>query len=118
MSTRVFRQQVALLANQVIANILQGTDFDYPNGPSTVSVAAAATAGDNVDLNVNFGSRRVAENLRIATERVAGGGPEIPENLVVSDNVLPTERIQVGLVEQGGAAATPTVYVEVNSPMA
>lgn len=116
MSTRVFRQVITLAANQVIQNVLQGTDFDYPPGPSTVTVAAAATAGDNVDLNVNFGSRRVAENNRIATERVAGGGPEIPENVVVSDNVAPTERIQVGVTEQGGAAATPVLYVEVNSP--
>lgn len=116
MTVRVYRQPTALTANQQVANVLAGTDFEYPPGASTVTVAATVPTGDTVDLNVNFGSRRVAENLRIAVERAAGVGPEIPENLVVSDNVAPTERIQVGLVEQGGLAASATVYVEVNSP--
>ena len=107
-----------LLALQTIPNILQGTDFDYPSGPSTVTVAAAAPLGDAVNLTINFGSRRVAENNRIATERTVGGGPEMPENLLVRDTVKPTERIQVGLTETANAAAAPVIYVEVDSPFA
>lgn len=116
LGTRIYRQLSALGANAVVANILAGTDFEYPTGVSQVTVAAATGAGQAVNLRIQFGSRLVTDGMRCPIEATAGNGPVIPDNVLASAIVEPTERIQVGLTETAGAVGPTTtiVYVEVN----
>lgn len=112
MSTRVFRKLSALGASGVDANILAGTDFEYPTGMSKVVVAVAAV-NTLATCTVKFGSRIIAEDLAIAVEQTVGGGPRIPDNVVVSAVVMPTERIQIAITNDAAGTADPTTYVEV-----
>lgn len=112
MSTRVFRKQAVLGASAVDSNILAGTDFEYPTGMSKVVVASAGV-NTGATLTVKFGSRVIAEDLAIPTESVAGVGPRIPDQVMVSAVVMPTERIQIAITNDGAGTADPTTYVEV-----
>lgn len=112
MSTRIFRQQILLAASATNTNVLQGTDFEYPSGTSRVVVAATGV-NTGATMTVKFGSRVITEDLAIPVEAAAGRGPQIPDNIMLSAVVMPTERIQVAVTNDGAGTADPTVYVEV-----
>lgn len=108
MSTRIFKKKETGTA---VANILAGTDFEYPTGMSQVVIASAGIDA-TASMTVKFGSRVIAEDLVISQEIGTGQGPRIPENLMVKAVVMPTERIQIAIANAAGTS-DPTTYVEV-----
>ena len=115
-----FRRRVTaaeLVAGGRIANVLAGSEFEFPDRPSSIAVAitqpavAAMTQGQ-AEATVQFGSEVQIKNAHVATESVAGSGPQLPENIIAEDVATVADRIIVELNEVGGAdPAIVDVYV-------
>ena len=78
MSTRIFKKKETGTA---VANILAGTDFEYPTGMSQVVIASAGIDA-TASMTVKFGSRVIAEDLVISQElfRQADGALKLRKN--------------------------------------
>lgn len=102
-----FRAATTLAANQVVPNILAGSEFEFPASPTRVQVAVtldSASAAGDAQADVQFGNVVQANSVPLSLERGAGQGPVIPDNILADDVVLPGRRIVVRLRQVAGGA--------------
>lgn len=83
----------------VIENILAGSPLEYPGIASTVEIASAviAAGAGNVTMDVIIGTDLVAEGIVIPVERTVGGGPVLPDNVMVIEAAAPADHVQIRL---------------------
>ncbi len=96
-------------ANEVNENALSGLSFEFPETNVNVVVAATTDAGDDVDMEVQFGSELVMERSSI---RDSDGGPIIPDNVVLSTPSIAGRRLSIRLFNNAAAAANATILIE------
>lgn len=106
-----FRNTTTLAANQVVPNILAGSEFEFPSVPTRVQVAMTASAAGQVETDVQFGNIVQGNALPVSVEEAAGRGPIIPDNLLADDVVMPGRRIVVRLREVAGLTPSVTTTV-------
>lgn len=101
-------------ANGTIANLLQGSPFEFAPNTQEVEIAATEEAGagpNKLVVDVQFGSEIQMEGANIATEASAGAGPRLPDNVLVSDFAAPGDRLTVRARETSGVATNITLFV-------
>jgi len=111
------RINTTLGANEVVQNILAGSQFEFLGRPSRVQIYSVADLADLIDLSAFFG-----QELQLAASpltRIADGtGPIVPDNLVIDDIGAPGDRLTVTLTETAGAAGSLARTMVVITPVA
>lgn len=112
-----FRKSFSLAIAATNENILSGTDMEFPEVPTKVTIAAASDQTD-VSMGVQFGTRVQAREVDTFApkEPAAGVGPNVPDQVVLSEIALPRERIIISL--KGGAAASVSRVLVSTTPLA
>lgn len=89
----------AVPAGGQVANALAGSPFEFLGRDSKVAVALAVeTAGfGTATANITFGAELQLQNGAIMSERVAGAGALIPDNVVVDDVGAAGDRLVIQL---------------------
>lgn len=113
-SRRIYR---SVAAGAVVENILVGTPLEYPGRRSRVdifgTVVAQGATGDEGTMDVQFGTDSVAEGIVMPVEAVAGQGPTIPENQLVSDGLASSDRLVIRLRNADVGAIVFVVQIRV-----
>jgi len=100
-----------LAANEVVENLIAGSQFEFLGRPSRVQVYSVADLTDLVSLEVFFGQELQATPA-LLPQVVAGTGPTVPDDLIVDDVGAPGDRLVLRLTETVGAAGiTRTMIV-------
>jgi len=93
----------SLVANEVIQNVMAGSQFEFLGRPSRVQVYSVADLADLIDIAVFFG-----QELQLAAAglpRIADGtGPIVPDSLIIDDIGAPGDRLTITLTETAGVA--------------
>ena len=111
------RFNTVFAANQVIQNILAGSQFEFIGTPSRVQIYAVADTGTGpVDCEVTFGQELQIPASPLPAVAV-GTGPVAPDNLLIDDIAAPGDRIVIRQTETGGAAAAARTLVVI-TPLA
>lgn len=100
-----FINETTLTANQVVANIMAGSQFEFVQRPTRVQVYSLAEAGDTVDMQVFFGQELQMALSRLGVGAAAGAGPVVPDDLLIDDIAAPLDRLTIGVNEATGLAA-------------
>jgi len=115
MASGVRRIHTPLAIAGVADNILQGTPLEYPGVKSKVEIYSTTDAqgavGNEVTMDVQFGTEVVAENVVLPIETAAGQGPLIPDHTIVVDALLPSDRLVVRIRNADAAAAHDIISV-------
>jgi len=98
-----FRDTTTLAANQTVANIMAGSQFEFPGRPTRIQVYSLAEAGDAVSIEVFFGQELQLATSPLNVGAAAGAGPVVPDDLVVDDIAAPGDRIVIGVTETAAA---------------
>jgi len=93
-----------LTANQTIGNIFAGSQFEFPDRPTRVQVYQLVELGNLVSAQMFFGQQLQMPLSPVNVSAVAGQGPIVPDDLILDDVAMPTERITIGVTETAGAA--------------
>jgi len=92
-----------LAANEVVNNIMAGSQFEFVGRPSRIQIYSVADLADIVQLEAFFGQELQASPSNLP-QVTAGTGPTVPDSLLVDDIAAPGDRITVRLTETAGAA--------------
>ena len=92
-----------LAANEVVQNIMAGSQFEFVGRPSRIQIYSVADLADIVQLEAFFGQELQASPSNLP-QVVAGLGPTVPDDLLVDDIAAPGDRITIRLTETAGAA--------------
>lgn len=98
-----FNATTTLTANQTIPNIMQGSQFEFPERPTRIQIYALVENGDAADMEVFFGQELQLARSPLQVGAIAGDGPKVPEDLVL-DDICFGGRIVIGLTDTAGAA--------------
>ena len=116
------RNRITLAAGAVNPNVAVGSSFEFPRGPSRVQVALAQEAPGAgiglVEAEIVFGSEVQLEQGRINTEEVAGGGPNVPRDVIADDVAMGGDRLRVALRNIDAANPVDVGYLIKITPMA
>ncbi len=92
-------------ANASNPNILVGSAFEFAGTRMEVEVAITkTTAQGDLVADVQFGPDVQIEAAPVSVEPSAGGGPRIPDNIIISGIAAPGDRLKVALRETAGVA--------------
>jgi len=106
------RFSTALIANQVVQNILAGSQFEFVGVPSRIQVYTVGSVLNAVSMEITFGQELQIPASNIPTEPAAGLGPNVPDDLLLDDFAAPGDRIVIRVTEiAGGVAAARTLVV-------
>jgi len=92
-----------LAANEVVQNIMAGSQFEFVGRPSRIQIYSVADLADIVQLEAFFGQELQASPSNLP-QTTAGFGPAVPDDLLVDDIAAPGDRITIRLTETAGAA--------------
>jgi len=95
-------------ANEVVANIMAGSQFEFLGRPTRVQVYSLAENGDALDMEIFFG-----QELELATSALNVGA-----DLILDDVGAPGDRLPLRLVETAGVAASIARPMVVLTPVA
>jgi len=98
--------ETTLGANAVEQNILAGSQFEFVSRPTQIQIYSINDPLDRVDMEVFFGQELEVSPSPIDIAAVIATGPIIPDNLILDDVAMPSDRITVRLTETAGMAAT------------
>ena len=104
-------------ANAVIQNLLAGSQFEFVGTPSRVQIYSIVDPADAVDMEVTFGQELQIPASPLPQSAGAGGGPTVPDQLIVDDIAAPGDRIVIRLTETAGAAGTLARTLVVITPL-
>jgi hypothetical protein len=79
-------------------NILANSPLEYPGVASTIEVAAVANFGLNPEdnlMDVIIGTDLIAEAIVLPIADAADRGPKLPDHILVSDVVAPSDHVQI-----------------------
>jgi len=111
MATKRFVTTLAIGAT--VENLLSGLSFEFPEANVNVVIAATMPTGDDVDIQVQFGSELVMERSAVSVEAAAGRGPIIPDNVVLSTPSIAGRRLAVTAFNNDAVATSDiTVFIE------
>lgn len=99
-----------LAANEVVANIMAGSQFEFLARPSRVQIYSVADLADLVSIEVFFGQELQLSQSPLNQVTVATG-PDVPDALIVDDIAAPSDRITIRLTETGGIAGITRTLV-------
>lgn len=110
-----FRRQTALTANQVVENVLAGSEFEFTGVPAVVSVAGTYDTGATgvAEIDVQFGQEVQTSRARLPLAAAAGRGPVVPDDNIVKGVVPGGDRIIVRLRETAGSTANARISIEI-----
>lgn len=96
-------------ANDSVANLINGSSFEYPQQPSQVSAGLVADDA-GVLVTVYAGARLVMEEspVFVSTETY----PVVPDEMYLNFAVLPGERLVFAARDTSGADRTVGINVE------
>lgn len=109
------KRTISVPANSTSANVLAGDVIEFPGVPSTVIVAATvpfASAGV-VLMNLQLGSDRPVDGLALSGEATVGGGPKVPDDVMVKEVAGAADRIALTFTNTTAGAIVVTWFVEV-----
>lgn len=93
-----------LIANEVVQNIMAGSQFEFVGRPSRIQIYSVADLADEVDLECFFGQELQASPAPLPQVTI-GTGPVVPDALLVDDIAAPGDRITIRLTETNAATA-------------
>lgn len=107
------RRTQSLTANQVVDNVLQGSQFEFIQVPSRVQIYAVyqVTAAGVGEVEVFFGQE--LQCSQEAPNVVTAGGPTVPDDIIVDDYAAPGDRLVVRVVETAGGTADVRILVKI-----
>jgi len=105
-------------ANEVVANIMAGSQFEFLGRPTRVQVYSLAEAGDAMDMEIFFGQELELATSALNVGAAAGLGPIVPDDLILDDVGAPGDRLTLRLVETAGVAASIARTMVVLTPIA
>ncbi|GAG21358.1 unnamed protein product, partial [marine sediment metagenome] len=88
-----------LIANEVVQNIMAGSQFEFVGRPARVQVYSLAEATEDVSIEVFFGQELQLSNSPLNMGAAATLGPTVPDDLIVDDIAAPGDRITIRLTE-------------------
>lgn len=97
-------------ANEVVPNVMAGSQFEFMGRPTRVQVYGVVDATEAVSAEIFFGQELQLGQSPLP-EAVAGTGPVVPDDLLVDDIAAGGDRLTVRLTEVGGAAGNTRVMV-------
>jgi len=96
-----------------VTNALADLSFEFPDSNVNVTVAATVDAPSDADMQIQFGQELVMERSVINTERGAGVGPILPDNVVMSTPSLAGRRLIIELFNNDAIlVANVTILIE------
>lgn len=96
-------------ASTSVANLINGSSFEYPQQPSQVSAGLVAD-DDGVLVTVYAGSRLIMEESPVF--KSANTYPIVPDEMYLNFPVLPGERLVFAARDTSGADRTVGINVE------
>jgi hypothetical protein len=107
----------SLGANEVVENVIAGSQFEFLGRPSRVQVYSVSDLADVISLEVFFGQELQASPAPLP--RVTDGtGPTVPDDLIVDDVGAPGDRLVLRLTETLGNAGSLARTMIVITPVA
>lgn len=100
-----------LAANEVVANIMAGSQFEFLGRPTRVQVYSLAEFGDALDMEIFFGQELELATSALNVGAAAGLGPIVPDDLILDDVGAPGDRLTLRLVETGGVVGVARTMV-------
>lgn len=99
-----------LAANEVVANLLSGSVYEFVQQESQVAIGILASVA-GFTASVSSGSDILLEDSStVDIVRVAGQGPIFPDDYALTDVALPGDRLRIGV---RAPAAGGTVFYAV-----
>ena len=109
----VSRFNTSVGAGLTVENIMAGSKFEFLARPSAVRVFAVQDLADLAEMDFTLGNVVVGERMRL-TEVTASTGPSMLDDKIAAGVGAAGDRIQIRLVETGGALAAITrVVIEI-----
>jgi len=100
----VFSFAESLAAGDTNTNIMAGSKFEFLKRPTALQIWAVADLGDLAQMDLSLGNVVVAEDI-VIPQFTAALGPNTNEHLIIEGAGVGDDRIQIRVVETGGAAA-------------
>lgn len=100
-----------LAANEVVPNIMAGSQFEFLGRPTRVQIYSLAEAGDALDIEVFFGQELELATSALNVGAAAGLGPIVPDDLILDDVGAPGDRLTIRLVETAAAVGIARTMV-------
>lgn len=97
---------VSVGAGATVANAFAGSAFEFLGRDSRVAVAATviAAGASEVTGTIQYGSEIQLEEGQVNSERVAGAGPQFPDDVLTDDVGAAGDRLVFRLSNSGAAA--------------
>lgn len=106
----VTRIPVALVANQVVANALQGQSIEFAPDDSVLSLAVAGTAA--ADASLRLTDEVVLDN---SAAPIRANGPILPDDLLLTKQAVARgDHLILRVADTSGAANTVWLLVDVS----
>ena len=107
------KRRTALLASQVIENIIAGSPYEFVGVPSKITVAAVKAAAGVVELSVQVGPELLLDRAPLNAEPTVNAGAMLPDNLLLEEFAAPGDRITISVRETSGAASFADVFLRI-----
>jgi len=104
-------------ANQVIQNILAGSQFEFVGVPSRVQVYVVTDVVNTISAEITFGQELQIPASNVSTATAAGQGPVVPDDILIDDFAAPGDRIVIRLTEIAGGVANVARSLVVITPV-